>query len=164
MLRCFDIFGQFFRFRFDVLVVQEDTDQCAGLVGMSQRDKAFIFQHQSFFTTKTRSGFDGFHRGDRRRIMLPGGLRDHAFGDGETHRRFNFAEFQRLQLRLTFRFPVQVALNRLAQDRQRAVAQFFRSDHAIHQADFQRLLGADIFPGSNDLQRAVGAEQTRQTN
>ena len=54
MLRRLDIFGQLFRFRFDVLVVQEDTNQRAGLIGMGQRDKAFIFQHQGFFTTKTR--------------------------------------------------------------------------------------------------------------
>ncbi len=43
MLRRLDIFGQLFRFRFDVLVVQEDTNQRAGLIGMGQRDKAFIF-------------------------------------------------------------------------------------------------------------------------
>lgn len=47
MLRRLDIFGQLFRFRFDVLVVQEDTNQRAGLIGMGQRDKAFIFQHQA---------------------------------------------------------------------------------------------------------------------
>jgi hypothetical protein len=42
MLRRLDIFGQLFRFRFDVLVVQEDTDQRAGLIGMRQRDKALF--------------------------------------------------------------------------------------------------------------------------
>lgn len=43
MLRRLDIFGQLFRFRFDVLVVQEDTNQRAGLIGMGQRDKSFYF-------------------------------------------------------------------------------------------------------------------------
>ncbi len=42
MLRRLDIFGQLFRFRFDVLVVQEDTNQRAGLIGMGQRDKALF--------------------------------------------------------------------------------------------------------------------------
>jgi hypothetical protein len=37
---------------FDVLIVQEDTDQRAGLVGVRQRDKALIFQLQRFFATK----------------------------------------------------------------------------------------------------------------
>ena len=96
MLRRLDIFGQLFRFRFDVLVVQEDTNQRAGLIGMGQRDKAFIFQHQGFFTTKTCGGFNGFHRGDRRRVMFPGRLCDHAFGNREAHGSFNFAELQRL--------------------------------------------------------------------
>lgn len=54
MLRRLDIFGQLFRFRFDVLVVQEDTNQRAGLIGMGQRDKALFFQHRGFFDQDAR--------------------------------------------------------------------------------------------------------------
>ncbi len=113
MLRRLDIFGQLFRFRFDVLVVQEDTNQRAGLIGMGQRDKALFSSTRASSRPGTRGGFNGFDRGDRRRVMLPGGLRDHAFGNREAHGGFNFAELQRLQLRLTFRFPVQVAIHGL---------------------------------------------------
>ncbi len=93
--------------------------------------------------------------------MLACGLHHHAFGDGKAHGGFNLAQLQRLQLRLAFGAPVQIAIDRLTQNGQRAVAQFLRRHDAIDQANFQRLLGTDIFPGGNDLQRAVSAEQTR---
>ncbi len=95
--------------------------------------------------------------------MFSGGLCDHTFGNSEAHGGFNFAELQRLQFRLTFGFPVQVAINRLAQNRQRAVMQFFRGNNAVNEANFQRLIGTDVFTGGNNFQRAIGAEQARQT-
>ena len=131
-----DIFRQLLRFCFDVLIVKEDTYQRTRFVGMRQRDETFIFQIQRFFTAKAGGGFDGFNGGNRGRVVLPGSLSHHAFGDGETHRGFNFTQMKRLQLRLALRLPVQVAFNSLTQNRDRAIDQFFMFNHAIDEADF----------------------------
>ena len=39
-----NVFGQLFGFAFHELIVQEDTDQRASLIGVRQRDKALIFE------------------------------------------------------------------------------------------------------------------------
>ncbi|ESC75996.1 hypothetical protein SEEN4881_04297, partial [Salmonella enterica subsp. enterica serovar Newport str. WA_14881] len=52
LFRRLNIFGQLFGFTFYILIVEEDTDQRTSLIGMRQRNKAFIFQIQRFFTTK----------------------------------------------------------------------------------------------------------------
>ncbi len=114
LFRRLNIFGQLFGFTFYILIVEEDTDQRTSFIGMRQRNKAFIFQIQRFFTTKTRGGFNGFHCGHRRRIMFTRRLCDHAFSDGKAHRCFNLTEFQRLQFRLAFSSPVEIAGNGLA--------------------------------------------------
>ena len=128
---------------------------------MGQWNKTFVFQIQRFFTAKAGRCFDGFHRRDGCRIVFTRGLHHHAFCNGEAHGGFNFAEFERFQFRLAFRFPVEVAVNRLTQNGDSTLNQFFRLNHAVHQADFQRLFGTDVFTGGDDFQRAVGAQQTR---
>lgn len=66
-----DIFSQLLRFHFDVLIVEEDTDQCTRLVGMRQRDETFVFQIQRFFAAKAGGGFNGFNGGNRGRVVFP---------------------------------------------------------------------------------------------
>ncbi|MNY24392.1 hypothetical protein D3C86_1581020 [compost metagenome] len=109
----FNVFGQLFGFAFYELVVEENTDQRARFAGVRQRNEALIFEFQRFVAAKACGGFDGFHGGNRCRIVFACRLHHHAFGDGEAHGGFNFAEFQRLELRLAFGFPVEIALNRL---------------------------------------------------
>ena len=141
----FNVFGELFGFALHKLIVKEDTNQRAGFVGVRQRDKALVFQLQGVITAQTGCRFNGFHRRDRRRVVFTRRLHHHAFGDGEAHGGFNFAELQRLQLRLTFGFPVEVAVNGLTQNG-------------------ERLFCADVFTRGNDLQRAVGAQHARHTD
>ena len=164
LLRCLNILRQFFRFRFDVLIVEENTDQRTRLVGVRQRDKTLVFQVQRFFTTKAGGSFNRFHGGDRGWVMFPCRLRNHAFGDGKAHGRFNFAEFQRLQFWLAFGPPVEVAVDGLTQYRHCALEQFFLLHNAINQTDFQCLLGTDVFTRSNDFQRAVCTQHAWHTH
>ncbi|ETJ33871.1 hypothetical protein Q604_UNBC11695G0001, partial [human gut metagenome] len=44
LFRRFNVFGEFLRFAFYILIVKENADQCASFVGMRQRDKTFVFQ------------------------------------------------------------------------------------------------------------------------
>ena len=87
------VFSQLFGFTLHELIVEEDTDQRAGFIGVRQRDKALIFELQRLVASETSSRFNGFHRRDRRRVVFTRRLHDHAFGDGEAHGGFNFAEF-----------------------------------------------------------------------
>ena len=103
---------------------------------MRQRDETFVFQVQRFFAAKAGGGFNGFNGGKRGRVVFPGGLRHHAFGNGKTHCGFNFTQVKRLQLRLALRFPVQVAVNGLTQNGYCAIDQFFMFNHAVDEADF----------------------------
>ena len=96
--------------------------------------------------------------------MFTGGLQHHAFGGGEAHCRFDRAELQRLQLRLTCGAPVQLAVDRLLQHVERRFGQFFRRHYRIDQADFQRVFGADVFAGGDDFQRAVVTQQAWQAD
>ena len=160
----FNVFGELFGFALHKLIVKEDTNQRAGFVGVRQRDKALVFQLQGFITAQTGCRFNGFHRRDRRRVVFTRRLHHHALGDGEAHGGFNFAELQRLQLWLTFGFPVEIAVNRLTQNGYSAFNQFFRLNHAVHQTDFLRLFRADIFTCGNDFQRAVGTQHARHTH
>lgn len=162
MFWCFDIFGQFFCFCFDVLVVQEDINQCVGFIGMGQWDKVFIFQYQGFFMIKMCGGFNGFDCGDWCWVMFFGGLCDYVFGNCEVYGGFNFVEFQWFQFWLMFCFLVQVVIYGLMQDCQCVVVQFFCSDYVIYQVDFQCLIGVDVFFGGNNFQCVIGVEQVWQ--
>ncbi|MNE16166.1 hypothetical protein D3C80_1091040 [compost metagenome] len=108
-----NVFCQLFCFAFHELIVQENTNQRAGFIGVRQRDETLVFEFERLFTTKARSGFNGFYSGNRRRVVLARRLHHHAFGNGKAHGGFNFAELQRLKLRLTFGFPVEIAIDRL---------------------------------------------------
>ena len=78
--------------RLDVLIIQEDTDQCLGDIGLGQLDKALCLDGQRLVTAHTCSGFDGFHRGHRRRIVFARHGGNHAGGGGEAHHGFQFGE------------------------------------------------------------------------
>lgn len=50
----FDVFGQFLRLTFYVLVVEENTDQSTGFIRVGQWNKTFVFQIERFFAASAR--------------------------------------------------------------------------------------------------------------
>ena len=150
--------------RLDVLIVQEDTDQCLGDIGLGQLDKALCFGHQSLVTAHACSGLDGFHRSHRRRIVFARHGGNHAGGGGEAHHGFQFGEAQRRFFGGATALPVQLARDGVLDHLQRSALQCVGGDHGVDGTHLEGVIGTVILAGGDPLERVVSADHPRQTD
>ncbi len=158
------LFGRLLGQRLDVLIIQEDADQRLGDIGLGQLDKALCLNDQRFVTAHTCGGFDGFHRGHRRRIVFTRHGGNHAGGGGEAHHGFQFGEAQRRFLGGTTALPVQLARDGVLDHLQRSALQRVGGDHGIDGTHLEGVIGTVILAGGDPLERVVGADHPRQTD
>ncbi len=141
----------------DELVAEEDGHEVEGGRRLCHARERLRFDLQRVFPPPARALL---HRGDRsdRRGIVGSGLPGHeALRGFERHHGFRGVELEGGDLFEPAGFPVALSRDRLLQQVQRAVAQFFGGDHRVHDAGLERHVGGILLTPGDPLDGVVGA-------